>query len=468
MKTNTKILTGFLSVALLIIAQMAVTHKLQNDFYDNTLLIKEVEAPLETMSEQVIGYDGILTAEAYAIVLHAREGDLAEIKKHRARYDEIGIKLDELLKKDAKMLIVQSKRSQEEKDKTFEYIKNLDALNIKLVDLETRAFEAIDKKDLDTAFSLATGEDYHQYKQELYQEHRNWADSEHRTTLAVRSSILKESQQIIYLNLGISIGILIMEILTMLMINSFVKEQYELYKALFESSHDAIMILKPPNWNFTSGNKAALEIFNLTDEKQFASLTPEDLSPEKQPDGQPSGAKAKAMIDQAMKEGSALFEWTHKKYKGEDFFATVLLSRMKEKDGVYLQATVRDITEKKKAEMDLSIFKSATESSLDAIGMSTLEGKHYYQNKAFDEMFGDIGNDPPGSIYVDEKVGREVFQTIMAGNKWSGEVEMYGKGKKLLNIQLRAFPVKDNNGKTVGLMGIHTDITERKQAKDKF
>jgi PAS domain-containing protein len=133
-----------------------------------------------------------------------------------------------------------------------------------------------------------------------------------------------------------------------------------------------------------------------------------------------------------------------------------------------LQATVRDITEKKKAEMDLSIFKSATESSLDAIGMYTLEGKHYYQNKAFDEMFGDIGNDPPGSIYVDEKVGREVFQTIMAGNKWSGEVEMYGKGKKLLNIQLRAFPVKDNNGKTVGLMGIHTDITERKQAKDKF
>jgi PAS domain S-box-containing protein len=468
MKTNTKILIGFLSVALLIIAQMAITHKLQSDFYDNTLLIKEVEAPLETMSEKVIGYDGILTAEAYAIVLHAQKGDLAEVREHRARYDEIGIKLDDLLKKDAKILIVQSKRSQEEKDKTFEYIKNLDELNLKLVDLETRAFEAIDKKDLDAAYSLVVGEDYHQYKQELYQEYRAWADSEHETTLIIRSSILKDSQQIIYFNLGISIGILIMTILTMLVIRSFVAEQYRTYKLLFDSSRDALMTLKPPTWNFSSGNKATLELFNLKDEKQLASLTPENLSPEIQSDGQLSGEKAKAMIEKAMKEGSAFFEWTHRKYKGEDFFATVLLSRIEEKDETFLQATVRDVSEQKKAKTDLNIFKNATESSSDAIGMATSKGRHYYQNKAFDEMFGDVGNDPPGSIYVDKEVGREVFQTIMAGDKWSGEVEMYGKGGKLLYIQLHAFPINDDNGKIVGLMGVHTDITERKKMEEKL
>ncbi|MEI6058367.1 MAG: hypothetical protein WCP89_01210 [archaeon] len=222
MKHNTKILIGFLSVIILILIQMSITYKLQNNFYDNTLLIKEVEAPLETMSEQVIGYDGILTAEAYAIVLHAQKGDLAEVKTHRERYDEIGIKLDDLLKKDAKILIAQSKRSQEEKDKTLGYIKTLDELNLKLVDLETRAFDAIDKKDVDTAYSLVVGEDYQGYKQELYQEYRVWADSEHKITVDLRSNILKSSQQIIYLNLGISIGIMIMIIMTMLVIRSFV------------------------------------------------------------------------------------------------------------------------------------------------------------------------------------------------------------------------------------------------------
>jgi len=127
---------------------------------------------------------------------------------------------------------------------------------------------------------------------------------------------------------------------------------------------------------------------------------------------------------------------------------------------------IRDITKRKKAEELLDLFKDAIESSSDAVGMSTPEGKHFYQNKTFSEMFGNIGNDPPGSIFADEKVGREVFQIIMAGNEWIGEVEMYGRGKKVLNILLRAYAVKDNNGKVACLVGIHNDITDRKKAEE--
>jgi len=340
MKHNTKILIGFLSIVILIIAQAVIAYKLQGDIFENTKQIQNVEAPLETMSEQVIGYDGILTAEAYAIVLHAQKGDLAEIKEYRAKYDKTGIKLDELLKKDAKILITQSKRSQEEKDKTLGYIKNLDELNLKLVDLETRAFDAIDKKDIDTAYSLVVGEDYHRYKQELYQEYRAWADTEHEQTLTIRSNILKESQQIIYFNLGISIGIMIMIIMTMFVIRSFVKEKYQ---TLYETSRDALMIIEPPEWKFTTGNPAAIKMFNVKDEKQFISLTPGDLSPEKQPDGQLSSVKAKKMIEKAMKEGSNFFKWTHKRYKGKDFSANVLLSRVKIEGKTCIQATVRKI-----------------------------------------------------------------------------------------------------------------------------
>ena len=124
--------------------------------------------------------------------------------------------------------------------------------------------------------------------------------------------------------------------------------------------------------------------------------------------------------------------------------------------------------ERKQAEEELERFKSAVETSSDAVGMSTHEGRHFYQNKAFNEMFGDIGEDPPGSVYVDEKVGREVFSTIMGGDMWKGEIEMYGKGKKLLNILLRAYPNKDENGKIVGLVGAYTDITEYKQLEEQF
>ena len=128
------------------------------------------------------------------------------------------------------------------------------------------------------------------------------------------------------------------------------KRAEERYRALFESSRDAIMILAPPSWKFTSGNSATVALFGTRDESKFSTLCPWDLSPEMQPDGRPSAEKAKEIIETAMSEGSHFFEWTHKKMYGEDFPATVLLTRMEVDGKAMLQATVRDITEQKERE----------------------------------------------------------------------------------------------------------------------
>ncbi|MFA4861405.1 PAS domain S-box protein [Methanoregula sp.] len=119
---------------------------------------------------------------------------------------------------------------------------------------------------------------------------------------------------------------------------------------LFESSHDAIMTLEPPDWRFTSGNPATVAMFRTQDEAGFTSKAPWELSPEFQPDGRPSIEKAREMIEKAVVEGSNFFEWTHRRITGETFPATVLLTRFEWKGMEILQATVRDITEQKHAE----------------------------------------------------------------------------------------------------------------------
>ena len=75
-------------------------------------------------------------------------------------------------------------------------------------------------------------------------------------------------------------------------------------------------------------------------------MNPGDVSPLKQLDGQLSSVKAKKMIMKAMKEGKNFFEWTHKRYKGESFPATVLLTKFKLKGKDMLQATVRELSSK--------------------------------------------------------------------------------------------------------------------------
>jgi len=59
------------------------------------------------------------------------------------------------------------------------------------------------------------------------------------------------------------------------------------------------------------------------------------------------------MIDLALREGSHFFEWTHKRLGGEEFPATVLLTRLEIGNHVFLQATVRDVSRQKHMEMEL-------------------------------------------------------------------------------------------------------------------
>ncbi|MFZ2643808.1 MAG: PAS domain S-box protein, partial [Verrucomicrobiia bacterium] len=122
------------------------------------------------------------------------------------------------------------------------------------------------------------------------------------------------------------------------------------YRVLFESSRDAIMTTFPPDWKFTSANAATIALFRAKDEKEFISLGPWDLSPERQPDGELSKDKAKRMLGTAMEQGSHFFEWDHQRLDGEVFPATVLLTRVELDGKTGLQATIRDVTELKRSE----------------------------------------------------------------------------------------------------------------------
>ena len=119
------------------------------------------------------------------------------------------------------------------------------------------------------------------------------------------------------------------------------------HRVLFEKSHDALMTLGLPAWRFTSANPTAIKMFGARDEADFASQTLWNYSPEEQPDGQPSSKKALAMIDDAMRDGSVVFEWVCRRASGELFPATVLLTRMEVDGQPLLHATVRDEADEK-------------------------------------------------------------------------------------------------------------------------
>ena len=181
-------------------------------------------------------------------------------------------------------------------------------------------------------------------------------------------------------------------------------ESEEKYRSLYEYSQDAIMTIAPPHWLFTSGNPATIKLFNAKNEQEFLTKGPYDVSPEFQPDGQPSNEKALEMINLALKNGSNFFEWTHKTLDGKEFPTTVLLTRVEiEKDKPFLQATVRDITKQKKSEEEIKkqIKNTTLLNTIISTGYKADNIKEYLSS-TLDEVLDKLRFDAGGIYLVDE------------------------------------------------------------------
>jgi len=250
------------------------------------------------------------------------------------------------------------------------------------------------------------------------------------------------------------------------------------YKALFDSSADAIMILAPPTWQFTSANKATVELFGAKDEAEFITKGQGDVSPKKQPDGTPSDITAKNEIQKAMKEGSAFFEWHHMKLDGTEFPATVLLTKVKVGEEEFLQATVRDISEQKHEEDKLNVFMKSFENSATSMVLAQYKDKKpqiLQVNKAFTKYYGyteeqAIGINP--SVLKSGEQNKAYYQKMWKDilnpkiGFWEGKIINKRKNGKLITVLLTISTIFDKQNQPEYFTANHIDITKRLEDKE--
>ena len=257
------------------------------------------------------------------------------------------------------------------------------------------------------------------------------------------------------------------------------RESEEKFRTLFESSSDALMTLEPPAWRFTSGNPAAVEMFRAKSVEEFLACAPETLSSEQQPGGRASTEKSKEMIEEALREGSHLFEWTHKRINGEEFSASVLLTRMEFAGKPFLQATVRDITERKRAEEVLreseERYRRLVESMPDvAYTFSSKRGGVYYSPRV-EQVLGYsaeylyahplLWNE---SIHPDDRPRiSEIIGEFGAGKFFDVEYRIQAAQGNWLWLRDRSIGCSVGDDEIL-VEGLATDITERKQAEEEL
>lgn len=172
-------------------------------------------------------------------------------------------------------------------------------------------------------------------------------------------------------------------------IKSYRNIMEEEYRIFFESLRDAIILLGHDG--FYACNKAALELFGFSTKEEFMSKHPIDISPPTQPDGRYSLTASAEHEGRAYREGAAFFEWLHRRQDGTTFPAEVFLCRIEYQSKIAIQATVRDITERKNAERERIKAQKIAEENAQQQGRIEMANN----------MLHDIGNAMTGiSIYA--------------------------------------------------------------------
>ncbi|TLX46637.1 PAS domain-containing sensor histidine kinase [Pseudoalteromonas phenolica] len=141
---------------------------------------------------------------------------------------------------------------------------------------------------------------------------------------------------------------------------SEISHERDKYKKLFEVSADALSIIDLDSGKFIECNQAAVDMHGVQSIDCFLELSPADLSPEYQNCGRSSDDMAREYIEQAIKVGPQLFQWTHSRADASTFPCLVSLTPLIVGETRLILAIGRDISELMKAEAKLESlsFKS--------------------------------------------------------------------------------------------------------------
>ncbi len=253
------------------------------------------------------------------------------------------------------------------------------------------------------------------------------------------------------------------------------RETVEKFRAAFEGSHDAIVIVTRDK--FIDCNQRALDLFELDSKEEFREKRPAHYSPSTQPNGEDSLTLAKKRIDESLDKKLACFEWVFQSKSGRIFPAEVIHTVYVSRGKTYLQATIRDITERKVTEEALQKseerYRLLVNNANEAIVIAQ-DGMLKFVNQKAEELYGYSEEVLTSTPFIDfvhpedrafllqryrDRISRKVLSDRYNFRIVAGDGSVKWAEVSTVSIDWEGLPAALN---------MITDISERKKAEDKI
>jgi len=243
-----------------------------------------------------------------------------------------------------------------------------------------------------------------------------------------------------------------------------------LLSAIVDSSDDAI-VSKNLDGTITSWNKSAERLFGWTAQEVIGRsinvIIPTDRREEER------------MIIDHLKRGERVdhFETIRVRKDGTPLHVSLTISPVKDPTGRIVGASkvARDITERKRDELERQKFVTLADQCTEFIGMCDLEGRPFYMNRAALQLVGLESMEEVSAVQVVDFFFPEDQEFIT--NKFLPQVLREGRGEVEIRFRhfktgstiwmiYNVFVIKDRAGTPIAYGTFSQNITKRKDAED--
>jgi len=241
------------------------------------------------------------------------------------------------------------------------------------------------------------------------------------------------------------------------------------YRRLFETAKDGILILDADTGRINDVNPFLFKLLGFP-RSEMLGKTVGELSPFKDIESN------QAMLERLQKDGYVRYEDLPLETRDGRHVAVEFVSNVYQcGDERVIQCNIRDITERKRAELTSVRLAAIVESSDDAIIGKDSNGTITSWNKGAEEIFGYNASEMLGAsimrLIPDDRQDEE--KQILGKVKCGESVEHFEtlrqtKDGRLINISVTVSPIKDAAGKGIGMSSVSRDISERKAAAEKI
>jgi PAS domain S-box-containing protein len=240
------------------------------------------------------------------------------------------------------------------------------------------------------------------------------------------------------------------------------KVSEEKFRNAFHNHSAAKLMIDPVSGAITEANKAAARLYGWTiEELRRMNISEINVLP---------GQKQNRQTDRLRDSENKYFDFRHRKSDGTIRDVEMFTSKIEIGGKAYLHSIIHDVSEKKRVEKQFNLLSHSVEQSPVGIVITDSDGNIQYVNPGFEKTtgysFGEIEGKNPRILksgYHSNELYTDLWNTILSGRDWTGELKNKTKNGELYWEKLVISPILNTDGEISNFVSIRENVTERKK-----